>query len=51
MSPSMICACLCFGDWGKRGLVDMQEIVAAIHASRLGKKCAHSVSSSESGSD
>ena len=51
MSPSTIRACLCLGDWGKRDLVDMQEIVAAIRASRLGKKRARSISSSESGSD
>ena len=54
MSPSMICAFLCFGDWGKRDLIDMPEIVAVIHTSRLGKKHARSNSQSsepESGSD
>jgi hypothetical protein len=52
MSPSTIRACLCFGDWGRRNLIDMQEIVAAVRASRLGKKRARSISesSSESGS-
>ena len=51
MSPSMIHAFLCLGDWGKRDLIDMPEIVAVI---RLGKKHAHSnsqSSESESGSD
>ena len=54
MSPSMIRAFLCPGDWGKRDLIDMLEIVAVIHTSLLGKKCAHSnsqSSESESGSD
>ena len=53
MSPSTIRACLCFGDWGRRDLVDMREVTAAIRASRLGKKRArsNSESSSESGSD
>ena len=47
----MIHAFLCLGDWGKRDLIDMPEIVAVI---RLGKKHAHSnsqSSESESGSD
>ena len=54
MSPSMICAFLCLGDWSKRDLIDMPEIVAVIHTSCLGKKCALSnsqPSESESGSD
>ena len=55
MSPSMICAFLCLGDWGKRDLIDMPEIVAVIHTSCLGKKHAHSnfsqSSESKSGSD
>ena len=53
MSPSTIRACLCFGDWGRRDLVDMRDVTAAIRASRLGKKHArsNSESSSESGSD
>ena len=45
MSPSMICAFLCLGDWGKRDLIDMPEIVAVIHISCLGKEraCSNSV--------
>jgi hypothetical protein len=52
MSPSTIRASLCFGDWGRRNLVDMREVIAGIRASRLGKKRArsNSESSSESGS-
>ena len=46
MSPSMIHAFLCLGDWGKRDLIDMPEIVAVICTLRLGKKCAHSNSQS-----
>ena len=42
MSPSMIHAFLCLGDWGKRDLIDMPEIVAVIRTSCLGKKHAHS---------
>jgi hypothetical protein len=48
MLPSTIRAHLCFGDWGKRNLVDMQEIIAAIRASRLGKKRARTISESSS---
>ena len=48
MSPSMIHAFLCLGDWGKRDLIDMPEIVAVIHTSRLGKKCAHYAAHSNS---
>jgi hypothetical protein len=40
----MIRASLCLGDWGKKDLVDMSELVEAIHASRLGKKRARSES-------
>jgi hypothetical protein len=36
LSPSMIRAFLCLGDWGKKDLVDMPELVSAIRASRLG---------------
>ena len=52
MSPSTIRACLCYGDWGRRNLVDMREVTAVIRALRLGKKRARSNSeaSSESGS-
>lgn len=38
----MIRAFLCLGDWGKRDLIDMPEIVAAIRMSRLKKKRARS---------
>lgn len=52
MSPSMIRAFLCLGDWGRRDLIDMPGIVAVIRTSRLRKKRAHSISeSSESDND
>ena len=54
MLPTMIHAFLCQGDWGKRDLIDMLEIVAVIRTSRLGKKHARSnsqSSESKSGSD
>ncbi len=44
----MIRAFLCFGDWGKKNLVDMPEVVGAIRASRLGKKRVRSESVSSS---
>jgi hypothetical protein len=50
MSPATIRACLCFGDWGRRDLVDMREVTAVIRASRLGKKRARSNSESSSAS-
>ena len=37
MSPSMIHAFLCLGDWGKRDLIDMLEIVVVICTLHLGK--------------
>ena len=48
--PSMIHAFLCLGDWGKKDLVNMPELVGAIRASHLGKKHAQSksLSSNES---
>ena len=52
MSPLMIRGLLCLGDWGRRDLIDMPEVVAVIRASRLGKKRARSISeSSEDGSN
>ena len=38
----MTWAFLCLGDWGKKDLVNIDDIVAAIHKSRLGQKRASS---------
>lgn len=48
LSPAMIRAFLCFGDWSRKGVVDMNNIIAGIRKSRLGRKRGLSESSSNS---
>ena len=38
LSPSMIRSFLCFGDWGRKDIVDMDDIVMGIRQARLGRK-------------
>ncbi|KAF8236982.1 hypothetical protein L208DRAFT_1249853, partial [Tricholoma matsutake] len=44
LSPSMIHAFLCLGDWGTKDLVDIPKLVGAVCVSCLGKKHAWSKS-------
>ncbi|KAH8991626.1 hypothetical protein EDB86DRAFT_2806486 [Lactarius hatsudake] len=45
LSPAMIHTFLCFGDWSQKGVVDMNDIIAGICKSRLGRKRSLSESS------
>jgi len=38
LSPFSICAILCFGDWSRKDLVDMPDLVAAVNDKQKSKK-------------